>query len=273
MFRKWHRITLCVICFLSIPAVTTADSNAAWPRVIKTEYGILTIYQPQPESFDANVLKSGYAAGETFHPCGSPYPAAGQAAGASSTAFIQTFATASEPDTTNGTSDQPTVRPEQPCVRPSLPGCPSPPTWCKSLNATSPDGFGSAIVQPHEGEMMRLAGNTQSRYGMILDISHRRDRLSVDVIEGSRANKATVASQKTESIRDLNGRRGHTLHNVREGYLVFPSSHCLHMALLGIQARSKEETRSDLRLVDNMFTHPVLYWVFKELMPGNETET
>lgn len=33
-----------------------ADADATWPREIKTEHGILTVYQPQPEKFDGNVL-------------------------------------------------------------------------------------------------------------------------------------------------------------------------------------------------------------------------
>jgi len=43
---------------LSLLAVATAAAaDATWPREIGTEMGVLTVYQPQPEKFENNVLE------------------------------------------------------------------------------------------------------------------------------------------------------------------------------------------------------------------------
>ena len=42
------------LSFLWVAAAVSADKT--WPREVKTDQGILTIYQPQPETFRDNVL-------------------------------------------------------------------------------------------------------------------------------------------------------------------------------------------------------------------------
>ena len=54
---KSRRTTLLIalVCsFLGAGGAVAADST--WPREIGTEKGVLTIYQPQPEKFEDNVL-------------------------------------------------------------------------------------------------------------------------------------------------------------------------------------------------------------------------
>jgi len=42
------------LSFLWVAAAVSADKT--WPREVKTDQGILTIYQPQPDTFRDNVL-------------------------------------------------------------------------------------------------------------------------------------------------------------------------------------------------------------------------
>ena len=63
MFRKSCRMVLGSIAFLSILLATAASpADETWPREIETENGILTIYQPQPEQLQGNMLKGRAAA-------------------------------------------------------------------------------------------------------------------------------------------------------------------------------------------------------------------
>ena len=59
MHRMIDRIALAAIgLFLSLlPGVAGAVDNT-WPRELDTEKGVLTIYQPQPEKFENNVLQA-----------------------------------------------------------------------------------------------------------------------------------------------------------------------------------------------------------------------
>jgi hypothetical protein len=55
--RRARRVALAVTLLLSLLAVTTAVADNTWPREMDTEMGKLTIYQPQPEKFDNNMLQ------------------------------------------------------------------------------------------------------------------------------------------------------------------------------------------------------------------------
>jgi hypothetical protein len=57
MLKALCRTALGSIGFFCILLATPAEPGATWPREIKTDQGILTIYQPQPETFQANELK------------------------------------------------------------------------------------------------------------------------------------------------------------------------------------------------------------------------
>ncbi len=45
-----------LLTFLVLAAPVTADENSNWPREIKTKKGKVVIYQPQPDTFEGNVL-------------------------------------------------------------------------------------------------------------------------------------------------------------------------------------------------------------------------
>ena len=55
------RAMLLTLCLLVAGVATAADEDN-WPRRLDTERGRLTIYQPQPESFEANILRGRAAA-------------------------------------------------------------------------------------------------------------------------------------------------------------------------------------------------------------------
>src|SRR5215831_15534297 len=60
MFRATCRIVLAAIGVVFLVSTARAD-DSTWPRELNTDKGVLTIYQPQPEKFENNVL-SGRAA-------------------------------------------------------------------------------------------------------------------------------------------------------------------------------------------------------------------
>jgi len=62
MFRAIHRIILGSVGIITILIAATAAADATWPRELKTDSGVLTIYQPQPETFEGNLLKGRAAA-------------------------------------------------------------------------------------------------------------------------------------------------------------------------------------------------------------------
>ena len=63
MIRKLYRMALGSIGFLSVLLATAAaPGDETWPREIETENGIVTIYQPQPEQLQGNMLKGRAAA-------------------------------------------------------------------------------------------------------------------------------------------------------------------------------------------------------------------
>ncbi len=43
---------------LSVALVATSSADGTWPREIQTSLGVLTIYQPQPEKFENNLLEA-----------------------------------------------------------------------------------------------------------------------------------------------------------------------------------------------------------------------
>jgi hypothetical protein len=55
------RTTLAVLAVIGAGAAVAADEDR-WPRRLDTDRGRLTIYQPQPESFEANLIKGRAAA-------------------------------------------------------------------------------------------------------------------------------------------------------------------------------------------------------------------
>ncbi len=57
MFRTLCRIVLNIIGFLCILLSASADTRTTWPREFQLGDGILTIYQPQPDSLEGNILK------------------------------------------------------------------------------------------------------------------------------------------------------------------------------------------------------------------------
>ncbi|MFI5370355.1 MAG: carbohydrate-binding family V/XII, partial [Candidatus Eisenbacteria bacterium] len=61
MHRTTSRIVLAAIgVLLALGPASAADKS--WPRELKTEKGVLTIYQPQPEKFENNILTGRAAA-------------------------------------------------------------------------------------------------------------------------------------------------------------------------------------------------------------------
>src|SRR5689334_15543790 len=49
---------IAVAIFVSAAVAATNEPDKGWPRELKTDKGLLTIYQPQPESFRDNVLEA-----------------------------------------------------------------------------------------------------------------------------------------------------------------------------------------------------------------------
>jgi hypothetical protein len=62
MSRAFCRFGFSTIGFLLILMTASADVDEDWPREIETESGIVTIYQPQPEKFNGNILQGRAAA-------------------------------------------------------------------------------------------------------------------------------------------------------------------------------------------------------------------
>src|SRR5262245_14787002 len=57
--RRFLSIGFALLVLLAHPAPgRAADPDNTWPREIKTEKGVLTIYQPQPEKFTNNLLQA-----------------------------------------------------------------------------------------------------------------------------------------------------------------------------------------------------------------------
>ncbi|HUK64900.1 MAG TPA: hypothetical protein VLV15_16290, partial [Dongiaceae bacterium] len=58
--RRFTRHCTALVVGLALSLLSVAAGAAAdktWPREIKTDKGILTIYQPQPDTFQDNILK------------------------------------------------------------------------------------------------------------------------------------------------------------------------------------------------------------------------
>src|SRR5262245_35454267 len=47
-----------VLPVASVARAAAPDADKGWPRELKTDKGVLTIYQPQPEKFQDNVLEA-----------------------------------------------------------------------------------------------------------------------------------------------------------------------------------------------------------------------
>ena len=62
MYQILNRTILGSITFILILAAAIADTEENWPREIETDGGIVTVYQPQPEKFEDNVLQGRAAA-------------------------------------------------------------------------------------------------------------------------------------------------------------------------------------------------------------------
>jgi hypothetical protein len=62
MYSILHRTIFGSVGFLSILTTAAADTDENWPREIEGDAGIVTIYQPQPEEFENNVLQGRAAA-------------------------------------------------------------------------------------------------------------------------------------------------------------------------------------------------------------------
>jgi hypothetical protein len=63
--RHWlHRwgAPAAVLCLLLVGAGAASAADKTWPREMNTEKGLLTIYQPQPEKFEDNILTGRVAA-------------------------------------------------------------------------------------------------------------------------------------------------------------------------------------------------------------------
>ncbi len=55
-------LVLLVLPALLLLASTGIAADSTWPREIKTEKGILTVYQPQPEKLTGNIITARAAA-------------------------------------------------------------------------------------------------------------------------------------------------------------------------------------------------------------------
>jgi hypothetical protein len=58
--RRVSRLPFVVVIALSVLgslAAVAAAADPTWPRELKTDMGVLTIYQPQPEKFTDNILE------------------------------------------------------------------------------------------------------------------------------------------------------------------------------------------------------------------------
>jgi hypothetical protein len=62
MYQILNKTILGSIIFILILAAAIADTEENWPREIETDGGIVTVYQPQPENFEDNVLQGRAAA-------------------------------------------------------------------------------------------------------------------------------------------------------------------------------------------------------------------
>ena len=59
MVRRFRRVALvATVLSLLRPAVAGAADEKQWPRELSTDKGVLTIYQPQPEKFEDNLLEA-----------------------------------------------------------------------------------------------------------------------------------------------------------------------------------------------------------------------
>src|SRR5215831_12275816 len=56
--RLWSLAVIALSAVASVAVAATTDADKGWPRELKTDKGILTIYQPQPEKFQDNVLEA-----------------------------------------------------------------------------------------------------------------------------------------------------------------------------------------------------------------------
>ena len=61
LIRRVHVAAVGLLVSLALVAGTAAAENT-WPREISTSLGILTVYQPQPETFENNVIAARAAA-------------------------------------------------------------------------------------------------------------------------------------------------------------------------------------------------------------------
>ncbi len=62
MYRVLHGTIFGSIGFMLILMTAAADTDENWPREIETDAGIVTIFQPQPEKFENNILQGRAAA-------------------------------------------------------------------------------------------------------------------------------------------------------------------------------------------------------------------
>ena len=58
MPRAVRLLVLVPVAVLALVQVAIAQADKGWPRELKTDKGVLTIYQPQPEKFQDNVLEA-----------------------------------------------------------------------------------------------------------------------------------------------------------------------------------------------------------------------
>ena len=59
MHRHSRRVVMAAIgLLLALSSTMAVAADRTWPREMNTDKGILTIYQPQPEKFENNVLRA-----------------------------------------------------------------------------------------------------------------------------------------------------------------------------------------------------------------------